>query len=242
MLSTYFDRIEGPARTITVYAPPPEPDLVDRLRSGIGVDAVDYRSLPDVASDDRSFLVVHEDDTFAAAIDLEAVREFLEPPIHDPWDDALDGASHRAVIDVFETTVWTGLDRRQLLAISREIESRAWRVGGGTLQVGFQRAAALEAIVPVYTRLAAESALEVHVYVDDDWDRPAIPNVTIHADAGSEIGSFWFLVFDGGGDHLWTSGLLAKERDDATFEGLWVEDTRLVAMLDRAVRRSVDED
>ena len=239
-LSDYFDRLEVPTRSVTVYAPPPRPDIVDRIARETGVDAVDYRSLPDAAGADQGFLVVRDDDDFVAAIGLAAAREFLEPPIVAPWADADDDAGYRRVIEVFETTVWRALDRRQLLAISREIEARAWRVGSGTLRASFQRSGAFEAMAPVYVRLAGESALDVHVYIVDDWDRPSLPGVTIHTDAGPEIGTFWALTFDGGGDELRTSGLLARERDDGTFEGYWTDDATVVADLERAIRESAD--
>ncbi|WP_339104381.1 DICT sensory domain-containing protein [Haloterrigena salinisoli] len=263
-LSDYFDRLEAPTRTVTVYAPPPRPAIVDRIETETGVDAVDYRPLPAAAAADQGFLVVRESEQryasredergvtagnrhasretgdFVAAIGLEAAREFLEPPIVAPWDETDADAAYRRVIEVFEATVWRALDRRQLLAISREIEARAWRVGGGTLRVSFQRAAALEAMAPVYVRLAGESALDVHVYIADDWERPAIPGVTIHADAGPEIGEFWAITFDGDGDELRTSGLVARERADGTFEGYWTDDAALVAELEEALRDSVD--
>ena len=269
-LSDYFDRLEAPARTVTVYAPPPRPAIADRLEEEAGIDAVDYRALPATAAAEEGFLVVRQgngtasggescedergessgkrpeaqrhasdDGDFVAAIGLEAAREFLEPPIVAPWTETDDG-SYRRVIEVFEATVWRALDRRQLLAISREIETRAWRVGSGTLRVSFQRAAALEAMAPVYVRLAGESALDVHVYVADEWDRPSIPGVTVHADAGPEIGAFWALAFDGGGDELRTGGLIARERADGTFEGYWTDDPALVAELEAALRDSVD--
>ncbi|WP_126663069.1 DICT sensory domain-containing protein [Haloterrigena salifodinae] len=251
-LSDYFDRLEAPARTVTIYAPQPRPAIADRIETETGVDTVDYRSLPAAATTKEGFLVVREvaektsdepasaeDGEFVAAIGLEAAREFLEPPIVAPWAETDDGA-YRRVIEVFEATVWQALDRRQLLAISREIEARAWRVGSGTLRVSFQRAAALEAMAPVYVRLAGESTLDVHAYVADEWDRPSIPGVTVHADAGPEIGTFWVLAFDGGGDELRTGGLIARERADETFEGYWTDDATLVAELEDALRDSVD--
>ncbi|SIR71951.1 DICT sensory domain-containing protein [Natronorubrum thiooxidans] len=237
-LSAYFAQIDPPTRTVTIYAPQPQPDVVDWFQTG--VDAVDYRSLPDVTAASQSFFVIHEDDAFVAAIGLEAAREFLEPPINEPWADALDDASYRRLVEVFESTVWHSLERRQLLAVSREIENRAWRAGSGTLRVGFQNSDALEPMEAVYARLAAESALDIHVYIADDWDRPSIPGVTIYADGGDEIGSFWVLTFDGDGDPLRTSGLIARERDADGFEGLWTDDTQLVARLERALQAASD--
>ncbi|SDJ90380.1 DICT sensory domain-containing protein [Natronorubrum texcoconense] len=239
-LSAYVDRYTRPNRSIVVYAPPPRPAVVDRLEAEIGVEDVEHRTLPSVTAASQAFLVVREDAEFVAAVGLDAVREFLEPPVYDPWDERVDETTYRRVIDIFESTVWHDLDRRRLLAVSREIENRAWRVGSGTLRVGFQRADALEKMVPVYNRLAAESALEIHVYIDDEWDQPSIPGVTIHPDSGDEIGSCWFLVFDGDGDELWNSALLATETDPGVFDGFWVDDTRQVAALERAVLESAE--
>lgn len=233
-LSDCFDRIEDPPRTITVYAPPPRPTLVERLERETGIDAVAYRRLPEVAGPNQGFLVVHEGDEFVAAIGLEAARQFLEPPICDPWDEH-DDPAYRRVIETFDTTIWHALDRRQLLAISREIEALAWRTSSGTLRASFQRASALEAAAPVYVRLAGETALDVHIYIDDDWNRPSIPGVTIHDDVGGEIGSFWALAFDGGGDRLRASGLLAREVDAGTFRGCWTNDVQLVSRLERSL-------
>lgn len=233
-LSACFDTLEVPTRTITVYAPPPRPTIVDRLASETNLDAVTYRSLPAVSAADDAFVVVHEDDAFAVAIGLDGVRQLFEPSIHDPWTDDHDRAFRRAT-EVFGSTVWHALERRQLLAVSREIETRAWRIGDGTLRVGFQRADALAAMAPMYDRLGRETSLDIHVYVADEWGRPDLPSVEVHAEAGDEIGAFWFLAFDGAGDELWTSGLLAREIDDDTYEGYWTDDDRLVATLERAI-------
>ena len=233
-LSTCFRRFEPPTRTVTIYAPQPQPDVVDWFQTG--VDAVDYRSLPDETAASQSFFSIHEDETFVAAVSLESAREFLEPPIYEPWMDAFDDATYRRLIDVFESTVWRSLERRQLLAVSREIETRAWNVGSGTLRVGFQHSSAFEAMAPVYARLAAETALDIHVSIVDDWDGASIPGVTIHTNGGDEIGSFWVLAFDGDGDPLRTSGLIARERSSGEFDGLWTDETQFVARLERALR------
>ncbi|QFU83190.1 DICT sensory domain-containing protein [Natronorubrum aibiense] len=237
-LTDCFARLEPPTRTVTIYSPQPQPDVADWFQTGI--DTVDYRSLPDVTAPERSFFVVHDDGTFVAAVGLESAREFLEPPIHEPWADAFDDATYRRLVDVFESTVWHSLERRQLLAVSRGIENRAWQAGSGTLRVGFQNAAALEPMEPVYTRLAAETALDIHVYIADEWDRPAIPGVTIHTDGGDGIGSFWVLVFDGDGDPLRTSGLIARERNSGGFEGVWSDEPQVVARLERALQAAGD--
>ena len=41
-------------------------------------------------------------------------------------------------------------------ATTREVEDRAWRTGGGTLDAGFQSLSTFETQVPVYERLVAD--------------------------------------------------------------------------------------
>ena len=55
--------------------------------------------------------------------------------------------------EVLEETLFTSFDRRQLLGTAREIEDRAWRVGVGTLRVGFQRPGAFERAGDQFFRL-----------------------------------------------------------------------------------------
>ena len=235
-LSELFDRLEHKRRTGTVYASTPQPDLERRFDLN-GV-TVTFCPLPEETT--QSFLVIRDEDGFVESIDLEAVREFLEPPAYRPWDEAFDDAPYRSVLEALDTTVWRALDRRQLLATAREIEERAWRVGRGTLRVGFQRLSAMEAQLPIYDRLATETALEIHIYGRDDWDQPDIPSVTVHTDSNGEIGRFWILAFDGGPDERQACGLLARERDDGDFDGFWTYDPSLVEEIDRETREAVE--
>ncbi len=91
----------------------------------------------------------------------------------------------------FENTVFSAYDRRQMLTAAREIEERAWRVGGGTLYVGFQRRDALADQKDVYERLATHRSVTVTVFIDDEWDDP-FDDVTVVTDADGEIGDVWF--------------------------------------------------
>lgn len=256
-LSELFDRLEHKRRTGTVYASPPQPDLKKRL--DVNGVAVTFCPLPEETT--QSFLVVRDEDGFVEAIDLEAVSEFLDPPTYRPWDEELADAPYRSVLEALDTTVWRALDRRQLLATAREIEERAWRVGRGTLRVGFQRLSAMESQLPIYERLGTETALEIHVYGRDDWEPPDIPGVTIHTDSDGEIGRFWVLAFDGGPDDERACGLLAEERKDGgdgredgndrredgndgrgegEFTGFWTYDADLVDEIDRETREAVN--
>lgn len=236
-LREFLDRFECTQRTITVYAPAPQPDVVDQFETR--VVSVTYTPLPSVARDE-GFLVVRDASGFAASIGVCEVREFLEPPIYRPWDEAFASAEYRILLEILDDTVWYSLDRRQLLATSREIEDRAWRVGEGTLRVGFQRLSLLRHQLPLYERLAEETDLEVHVYGRADGSSPNPNGMTIHAvddeaddsdesDTGfGEIGEFWFLTFDGGDDERQACALLAEEQDPGEFAGFWTYDPTVV--------------
>ena len=135
------------------------------------------------------------------------------------------------MLSVLDDSLFSSLARRQLLATSREIEDRAYRTGRGTLRVGFQDFGRMRAQVPVYERLAAETDLDVHVYARAG-EAPAVPGVTCHGipsgrDRAGEIGRFWLLVFDGGGEHN-ECALLAEERAPETYYGFWTYDPALV--------------
>ncbi|TYL40616.1 sensor protein [Natronococcus pandeyae] len=234
----FLDRFDRTERTITIYAPTSHPDIVDQFETR--VVSVTHTPLPSVARDE-GFLVIRDTSGFVASIGMREVREFLEPPIYRPWDEAFANAEYRVLLEILDDTVWYSLDRRQLLATSREIEDRAWRVGEGTLRVGFQRLSLLQHQLPIYERLAEETNLEIHVYGRTD-DSPPNPNgLTIHAvdvgdaddsdgsdTASGEIGEFWFLTFDGGDDEQQACALLAEERDPDEFAGFWSYDPAVV--------------
>ncbi len=149
-------------------------------------------------------------------------------------------AGYRAVFDALEGTTFEALDRRQLLAVSREIEDRAYRTGSGTLRASFQTLSAFRPQVDPYRELAATN-LEVHVYGVADWHPPEIPGVTYHVDAGGGLEPYWALAFDGGDDDSRACGLLARERD--AYEGFWTDDAATVAAIDDALAsRDVDAD
>lgn len=219
----------GPSRRVhlTVYAGD-ESDLLE------GIDfrnaTVERRRLP--PDDADGFVVVHDEDEFVAAVGPAELARLVEPAVHDPWSAAL-GREYRRLYELFRGTVFESLERRQLLGATREVEHRAWTVGNGTLRVGFQRRAAFDDQLPVYARLAAETDLAVHVYGAWDRDPPAVDGLSYHRGNSDEIGSFWFLAFDGG-DGERAGGLLAEERSPGTYAGFWTFDRTLVEELSTA--------
>lgn len=224
-LADFLEAVEARRRSITVYAAE-EPTWVAEQFSTRNV-TVDYEPLPPDAP--TGFAVVRERGEFVASIGLSELEEVLEPPIRRPWEAPPEESGYRAVFDLLEDTIFTAFDRRQFLGAAREIEDRAFRVGGGELRVGFQRFSAMRSQVPIYARLAAETELSIHLYGRADWEPPAVPGATVHAESSEEIGAFWFLAFDGGYDRTNACALLAEERRPDEFYGFWTYDPELVS-------------
>ncbi|WP_418280161.1 DICT sensory domain-containing protein [Halorubrum sp. DTA98] len=193
---------------------------------------IDHRSLPSGFS--APFLVVERDGEFAGALGLDALDGLLEPPIVRPGDGDSVSDAYRAVFDVLDDTVFTSMDRRRLLAISREIEDRAYRVGAGTLRVGFQTLSTFESQVEPYRRLATKTELDVHVYGVPDRTPPTVAEITFHEDADGEFERYWLLAFDGGPDESDPCGLVAKERADG-YRGFWTDDRDVVRSIAAAL-------
>jgi hypothetical protein len=194
------------------------------LDAQFGARNVDVEHRP-VGSRSGSFLAIFEADRFRGAVGLDTLETLLAPPIRRPGelDDLSPG--YRALFEVLEGTVFASLDRRQLLATTREIEDRALRVGHGTLRASFQDLSVFESQEPTYRRLAQETALELHVYGRDDWEPSSIEGVTYHA--SDALAPYWAVAFDGGGEAA-PCALLARERSSG-FEGFWTYDPDLAS-------------
>ncbi|WP_207590312.1 DICT sensory domain-containing protein [Halomontanus rarus] len=223
--------VEDRRRTLVVYSSVDRPEILDRFT--FRNVTVERRSLPGETA--QGFAVVRNDE-FVGSIGLEELQLLLEPPFAPPWDETIIGEAYCALYELLDDILFTSLDRRQLLGASREIENRAWHVGSGTLRAGFQRFSALETQLPVYTRLARETDLEIHVYSKDEWKPASSPGFAYYGDSHEDIGRFWFLSFDGGGDDRQMGALLAEERTPDEFVGFWTYDPELVAELSRTVR------
>jgi len=215
--------VEERRRTITVYAP----RLPDTLLSIFDTRhvALEHRHLPHDASE--PFLTVTEGDSYLGSVDLPAVYDFERPEIHDVGSSDVVEAAYRKLTSLLPDTVFSSLSRRQLLATSREIEDRAWRVGTGRLDVGFQSLSKLRAQTDVYTALT-ERGLDVHLYGEIDGTPPLVPEATFHTDDdGDELGEVWFMAYDGGRTPGQACGLVAEERTDG-FTGFWTYDPAVV--------------
>lgn len=223
MLGTFIEDVEQRRKRFTVYSADDETDVVDRFSTRNVT--IEHRRLPSNGPD--PFVVIRDDGAFAGAISLDDLEELLSPPIVRP--ENLEGLTdgYHVLLEVLEETLFTGLNRKQLLATSREIENRALRVGQGTLWVGFQSLSIFKTQTAVYRRLGSETALDVHICGEPDWTPPELEHVTYHQDGDGSLADFWYLAFDGGEDPTQACALVAQEREDG-YVGFWSYDHALV--------------
>jgi len=234
--------VERTATTITVFAPEPYDELLDRF-STRNVE-IEHEPLPAVADD--GFVLVQQDGVALGSIGLDVLLEADRTQIVPPWGDRSDSSAYRQFLSLFRETTFSTDSRRELLATTREIEDRAWRAGEGRLRAGFQSLSAYRDQLPVYRRLGSETDLDVRVYGRPDWTPPAVEGVRLHEAADSEIGHVWFVAFRdtvaeradadsrrGAGDRGSNScALIAEEREPDRYFGFWTYDDELVAEID----------
>lgn len=220
MFEHLFEDVRRRRKQFRVYAPA-DPGLDSKLATRNAT--VTHRPLGPEAP--GGFLTIHDDGEFRGAVPLDTVATLLEPPVVGSGQLGDLSEPYRALVEVLDETVFGALDRRQLIATSREIEDRAFRVGRGTLHAGFQSLSAFESQVEAYRRLAGETHLSIHVYGRPDWTPPEIEGVTYHGTDAIE--PYWVVAFDGGGTATQRCALVARETGDG-FEGWWTYDPELV--------------
>lgn len=188
------------------------------------------------------FVVLRDEDEFVGAFPLGHLATLLAPPLFRPWrpDDASEPWA--ALYEVLDDTPFASFDRRQVLAATREIENRAWRVGTGSLRVGFQSAAAFGDQAEVYERMAAESDLSIKVYLGDEADVPSHDGVEVFHAPDTEVGDYWFLAFDAAGDPTNACGLVAEERSPGSYFGFWTYDRERVEALATYLRETYEDE
>lgn len=209
--------VESETRVLTVVDPPDE-SIVQRLRDRLRTRNVRVEQAHGATDEHPSGYAVLSDPTTGevlAAVDCSNVT-------------SAGGVGELA--SALDSTLFTSFDLDEMMAATREVEDRAWRVGAGTLHAGFQRPEAIAQQVDVYENLTA-SDLEIHTFVAPDPVTPEIEGVTVHEIDTREIRESWFVVFDGGPERMNACALLAEERgdpDERRFYGFWTYDPELV--------------
>lgn len=192
--------------------------------------SVTHSPLPSDADD--GFVIIRDaEDNFLGSLGLETFDAMLSPEIKPPWVLAESDVAYDEIFDFLDNTVFSSYNRQQMLATAREIEERVWRIGTGRLYTGFQDGEALQAQSDVYELLAAREDLSIQLYVSDEWDVDVSEQLSVHAASADEIGSFWFVIFDGGGSDLNKCGLIAEERHPGQYWGFWTYDPEVVTDL-----------
>lgn len=189
---------------------------------------VEYRPLPPEGPD--PFVVIEADGEFAGTLGVAELTWLTEPPIVRPGEREGLSEGYRVLFDLFDETVFTTMHRRQLLAVSREIEDRVYRTGKGTFHVSFQTLSTFESQIEPYRRLAADTDVDIHIHGLADWTPPTIPNVTYHGYSETSLERYWVLAFDGAGGRTQPCGLVAQEDSDE-YSGFWTDDRETVGKI-----------
>ena len=179
------------------------------------------------------FAVLARNGTFVTAV---TVDDLLPDRALDGSDDengdeptgSPTGRIGGPVLDHLDETMFTSYAETDMVAASREIEDRAWRVGRGELHAGFQTLDVLTGETNTYDRLGEKPDLDVHAYAVAEGDAPAPEHFTVHIERTPEIRETWFVAFDGGGLDDAKCALLAEEREPGTFYGFWSYDPETV--------------
>ena len=228
MFDALFDEVRSHGKRFIIHTRDDEGGMSDRFANH--QVTVERRPLPPGGPD--PFVAIEENGEFVGALGIDALEGLLDPPLVRPGDYEEISQGYRALFEVLDRTVFTALGRRDLLAVSREIEDRAFRAGRGTLRAAFQRLSAFEAQVETYRHLATDTDLELHIYGIDDWDPPAIPGVTYHGIDG-ELAPYWVLAFDGDTE----SRALVARAERERYAGFWTDDPELTGKVLAGLKR-----
>ena len=221
-LSELIAGVERHEQTLTVVNA--DPAVVDTLRERFADRNVDVEAEHTVSGRPDEFVTLSQDGRVQTATSLANLQDRLDAAAEPV---GIAESPYRPILDHLDETTFTAWSIGQLLAASREIEDRAWRVGAGTLHAGFQTTATLTGERERYDRLA-ETAVDVHAYAVADGDPPPDAAFTVHVEQAAEIARTWFVVFDGDGEADQKCALLAEEREPRRFYGFWTYDPATV--------------
>jgi hypothetical protein len=231
--------VEAHEATLTVFNA--DPEVADELREHFADRNI--RVVEDqTAAGPEAFAVLARDGEFVTAVTVDELlprrggdseREpdsgDSEPEDGDQGAEASrDGRVGGPVLDHLDETMFTSYSRADMVAASREIEDRAWRVGDGELHAGFQTLDVLTGEADTYDLLGGKERLDVHAYAADEGDAPDVEHYTVHVGETAEIRETWFVAYDGGGYDDAKCALLAEERATGEFYGFWSYDPETV--------------
>ncbi|WP_324662810.1 DICT sensory domain-containing protein [Haloarcula sediminis] len=221
-LSELIAGVESHEGTLTVFNA--DASVVEDLRDRFADRNVSVVRETTGSGRPGEFLTLSDADGVYTATDIESFYDSLEDR-----DRVLGEDGAASLLDHLDETLFTSWSIERMVAASREIEDRAWRVGRGSLHAGFQTLSTLQGERDLYERLG-DSAVDVHAYAVPDIDPPDHSSFRLHLDRSEEIAKSWFVVFDDGRDGATSQkcALLAEERDPREFYGFWTYDPATV--------------
>ena len=217
-LSELIRGVEDHEKTLSVFNS--DPETVETLRAQFGDRNLTVRGGSTESGTPKSYVVLSQNEEFVTAANVEHVLA-----TGDGADPEFGAPGGRPILEHLDETMFTSYDTEQMIAASREIKHRAWRLGEGQLHAGFQKLSILRPQIDVYEQLASKEGLNVDAYATPDEDVPDHEgDLTIHVERADEIRESWFVVFDGGGDDVNKCALVAEEREPREFYGFWTYD------------------
>ncbi|MFC7323784.1 DICT sensory domain-containing protein [Halorubrum rutilum] len=224
--------VEAREPTLTVFNA--DPAVAEELRAHFADRSV---RIAEERTDEgpEGYAVLSRDGEFVTAV---AVDELLpdagdgtDASASDPAGEGGGSGGGRVgepILDHLDETMFTSYSRDDMVAASREIEDRAWRVGDGELHAGFQTLDVLTGEADTYALLGGKERLEVHAYAANEGEPPDVEQYTVHVGETAEIRETWFVAYDGGGYDDAKCALLAEERAPGEFFGFWSYDPETV--------------
>lgn len=177
----------------------------------------------DLSTRSSGFAVLTRDGDFVTAVGLDTLLETDERT-----DPEFAPETYSPILDELDKTLFTSYSIREMVAASREIEDRAWRIGGGEVHTGFQTLGNMAEQTEMYNRLGESSDLDVHAYGAPEGPVPDAEQFTVHVERAAEVRETWFVVYDGDGVDENKCMLLAEEREPGQFYGFWSYDPETV--------------
>ncbi len=218
-LTELIKGVEDHEKTLTVFNAGDE--TVSTLREQFHDRNLSVSTEQTVSGKPEAFVVLGDDGEFVTAADIDTGLH----PDDERTNPGFESKPYQPILDHLDETMFTSYDTWQMVAASREIEDRAWRIDKGSLHSGFQRLSILEGQMNIYEQLAQKGALDVHAYAVPDTSVPEHDtDLTIHVERSDEIEQSWFVAYDGAGVDVNKCALLAEERESRSFYGFWTYD------------------
>ncbi|WEL18361.1 MULTISPECIES: DICT sensory domain-containing protein [unclassified Halorhabdus] len=225
-LARIVEAIHDHEKELTLFNCDRDDPIADDLAEFFRTQNVRIRTAKTASGQPAEIAVLSDRDRVRSVVAVSTLRDLLDGVL--PGADAVgiaDGA-YEPILEPLKETTFTAYDTEEMLYTSREIEDRARRMRDGTIHAGFQRLSLFAEQRSIYADLAARG-VDVHAYGVPDTPPPDIDGA-VHPIENDEIAETWFVVFDGGEQDGQKSALLAEERDEGSFYGIWTYDATIV--------------